>query len=300
MRGIKGKRLVNLPLSGLVLGLATLVRPFALTFVLVYLLVIFFSRLEPGRRVVGAAALLYIFMAVVVPWQGRNYRVFGRFALSNLAGTNLCRCNVALTKAYSEGISLEAARVELEGNRLAGITDPFEISDIYMGIASGYIRENPAVFAKYHVTGCMQTYATTARSCLLRILGIRAAPCDVMLLRDGPTVWAAARLRAAEREYFIGPVLFLGQLIIYAAAILGLYLMMRGRQRLYAILFILTIAFFTMVPGVFSLCRFRIPAIPLYMIAAAGGLSHALDTVRRKYGERTGRPEAALNRTSSH
>lgn len=193
------------------------------------------SRIRIRTRAVGTTAFFFAFFVVILPWQARNNHIFGRYALSNLAGTNLCRCNVALTKTYAEGISLADARAELEGTALAGVTDPFERSDIYCGIALDYIRNNAGVFAEYHAKGCVQTFVTTARGGIF----------DIM-------------------------------------ALLGLYLMIRGKERIFALLFILAIAYFTFIPGVFSLCRFRIPVIPIYMIAAACGISFSYDSIRNR------------------
>lgn len=266
---------------GLALGAATLVRPLALSFVLVYLIVLAFSKVKGRTKAVGVVALFLAFFVVIIPWEARNNHVFGRYALSNLAGTNLCRCNVALTKAYAEGISLADARAELEGTALAGVTDPFERSDIYCNIARDYISNNTGVFAKYHAKGCVQTFVTTARGGLFDVMGRPVVRRDDMPLRAGFIPRTIERLENSKDEYFIAPLLATGQMIIYATALLGLYLMIRGKDRLYAVLFILAIAYFTITPGVFSLCRFRIPVIPIYLIAAARGMDHVVMRLKR-------------------
>lgn len=267
---------------GLALGAATLVRPLALSLVLVFLAVLACSRVRIRTKALGTTALFFAFFIILLPWQARNNSIFGRYALSNLAGTNLCRCNVALTKAYDEGISLTDARTALEGTALAGVTDPFERSDIYCGIAVDYIKENPVVFAKYHAKGCVQTFVTTARGGLFDIMGKPVVRRDDMPLRAGFLPRTLERLESSKNEYFVAPVLALGQVIVYSMALLGLYLMVRGKQRIYAVLFILTIAYFTLTPGVFSLCRFRIPVIPLLMITAACGISFTYDRIRER------------------
>jgi 4-amino-4-deoxy-L-arabinose transferase-like glycosyltransferase len=282
IRGLKREGTHWFIYCGLALGAATLVRPLALSLVFIFIGALIFSRLRIRTKALGTTALFFAFFVVILPWQVRNNSHFGRYALSNLAGTNLCRCNVALTKAYDEEISLADARAALEGTALAGVTDPFERSDIYCDIAVGYIKKNTVVFAKYHVKGCVQTFVTTARGGLLDITGRPAASRNDMPLSAGFLPRTLERLEHSKDEYFIAPVLATGQVIVYAMAILGLYLMLRAKQRLYAVLFILTIAYFTLTPGVFSLCRFRIPVIPLLMITAAYGISFSIDRVRSR------------------
>ncbi|MCK4549629.1 MAG: hypothetical protein KAU49_05650, partial [Candidatus Krumholzibacteria bacterium] len=80
----------------------------------------------------------------------------------------------------------------------------------------------------------------------------------------------------ARDEYFLAPVLAAGQVTVYIMAILGLVLMIRGKQNTCVLLIVMSIAYFTLIPGVFSLCRFRIPVIPLYMIAAAVGIDYTI------------------------
>ena len=282
IRGLKRGGMRWFLYCGLALGAATMVRPLALSFVLVYLGVLAFSKVRGRSKAVGATALFFAFFVVIIPWQARNNNVFGRYALSNLAGTNLCRCNVALTKAYAEGISLADARAELEGTAFAGVTDPFERSDIYCGIALDYIRSNAGVFAKYHAKGCVQTFVTTAKGGIFDIMGRPVVRRDDMPLRAGFIPRTLERLGKSKEEYFIAPLLAAGQVIVYAMALLGLYLMIRGKDRLYAVLFILAIAYFTITPGVFSLCRFRIPVTPLYMIAAAKGMDHVVVRIKER------------------
>ena len=280
IRGLKREGTKWFAYCGLALGAATLVRPLALSFVIIYLAVLALSKTGIRMKAVGATTLFLAFFAVILPWQARNYGLFGRYALSNLAGTNLCMCNVALTRAYAEGITLADARAGLEETALAGVTDPFERSDIYCRIAIDYIRDNPVVFAKYHLKGCVQTFVTTARGGLFDIMGRPVVDHDDMPLRAGFIPRILERLENSKDEYFIAPVLAAGQAIVYAMALLGLYLMLCGKDRIYAVLFILAIAYFTFTPGVFSLCRFRIPVIPLLVITAACGISFSYDRIR--------------------
>ncbi len=281
IRGLKrgGARLFLL--IGLTLGAAALVRPIALSFVIVYLAVLALSRIRARTMITGSTVLLLAFLAVLAPWQARNYQIFGRYALSNLAGINFCRCNVALTKAYAEGITLADARAELEGTSFVGVTDPFERSDIYSNIALDYIRDNSAVFAKYHAKGCVQTFVTTARGGILDIMGRPVVRRDNTPLRDGFMPRIVERLKNAREELFLAPVLAAGQVIVYLTAILGLVLMIRGKQTTLALLLTLAIAYFTLIPGIFSLSRFRIPVIPLYLVLSARGIDQIITRWKR-------------------
>jgi 4-amino-4-deoxy-L-arabinose transferase-like glycosyltransferase len=82
IRYLKRLSLAELALSGLVLGVATLTRPFALLLVPILLGVLGVAWLR-GRRLVVVPALAFTaaFLACIVPWTVRNHHVHGRFVL---------------------------------------------------------------------------------------------------------------------------------------------------------------------------------------------------------------------------
>jgi 4-amino-4-deoxy-L-arabinose transferase-like glycosyltransferase len=79
LRGGSGWMLV---LAGLVLGYATLTRPFTLLMLLITLAIAGWARWR-GRRVPAwpLPAFAVVFLAVLAPWTYRNYLVFDRFVL---------------------------------------------------------------------------------------------------------------------------------------------------------------------------------------------------------------------------
>ena len=85
--------------AGVLLGLATLVRPVGETLLPVALL---FVSMRPGRwrhRLLAIVALLVGFSIVVLPWMLRNQLTYGRFTVGGTPGQSL----VARTLNYSHG-----------------------------------------------------------------------------------------------------------------------------------------------------------------------------------------------------
>jgi 4-amino-4-deoxy-L-arabinose transferase-like glycosyltransferase len=85
-------------LSGLILGLATLVRPVTLLFP-----IWLGACLWPLRRSVGlwrpALILMSVFVLVLAPWTLRNQRLFGTFVpVSTLSGLNLYQAHVGIAE----------------------------------------------------------------------------------------------------------------------------------------------------------------------------------------------------------
>lgn len=81
VRFLKGAPLWNLALAGAVMGLATLTRPFALVLLPMFAALVLISRRPLATRLANVAVWTMCFIAVIVPWTVRNYRVHGEFVL---------------------------------------------------------------------------------------------------------------------------------------------------------------------------------------------------------------------------
>ena len=122
-------------LAGLLIGLATLVKPAGQALLPAALLfaALLFAALRPGsvrQRLLTAAALAAAFGLVVIPWMARNWSVHGRFAVGGALGESL----LASTVDYSRGT------FRFDGPDLPPEPDPTRRAArqiIQAGIASG-------------------------------------------------------------------------------------------------------------------------------------------------------------------
>ncbi len=283
IKALKTNRLLLYCTAGLLLGVSALIRPVTLFFPVVFVVVILFQKRRLRSRLSSAVVVLLVFMAVLSPWQLRNLRVFGNYALTNIGGINLCRDCVATVKADEEDSSLDKARRDLEGHAFEGIDHPFEREELYRDIAVSYILDHKGLWLKAWFKGSVRMFMATPTGNIFETLHLEPANNR----ENGLSTYSiAARIKArfqqAHEEYFLVPVLGVKLIIEYLLFCIGLFFMLRNRQYLFASLFVLTILYFTGLQGVYANARFKIPIIPLYLIISARGLDGLLSIWKEK------------------
>ncbi|MCK4546915.1 MAG: glycosyltransferase family 39 protein [Candidatus Eisenbacteria sp.] len=286
VKALKVLRPWTFALAGLLIGVATLVKPATLLLpVLMGAVAVWQGRGgRPRRAVIGAVVLLAAFAVTISPWQFRNYRLYGHYALSSIQSTNMCYWSVAMTKAHTEGTSREEALEELVGTSVEGITNPFDQGPILNRIAFEYIRTHVADYIYCHMKGTMNVFLGTAKGGVLKTFrpGWEGWSEDVPLAE---TTWArtARLLRSAREEYFLGPLLATKQLIEYAFVIVGCVVVFHSREkRLYVVFLILATLYFAGVSGVIGHARYKVPTIPLYLAVSARGFFEIFEVRKRR------------------
>ena len=80
-------------------------------------------------------------------------------------------------------------------------------------------------------------------------------------------------LKDVQKEYFLTPAL-LGKLIFeYAAVVAGFLILVRRKQKLLALFFVLSVAYFVFVTAFMGRApRYKIPVLPIYAIVGDGGV----------------------------
>ena len=292
IRALKTLGVWRFALAGLILCVATLIRPAAQLFPVV-MAAVTLCRVREGRTkhaVLCAVALLAVFAVTISSWQLRNHRLYGYYALSSIEGSNLCTWNVAMTEANARGTTREEALKELVGDSLDGITHPFEQGKVLNKIALEYIRTHPAEYAYCHMKGAANVFLGTAKGGVLRTFlpGWKGWEEDVPLAES--TVARVTRLlRTAQSEYYLGPILATKQLIEYAFVVAACVVVFYSRERRLTVVFlVLGTLYFAGISGVIGHARYRVPAIPLYLTIAAKGMVEGFEfwKARRKKGGR--------------
>ena len=148
VRYVKGASRWTLALSAVVLGLATLTRPFALILLPLSGVLLLVMRRPWPDRVTNVAMWIACFLVVMAPWTARNYRVHGQFVLvstnggSTFYGGNNDRV-VTERRYYGYWLST----VELPHRDLID-AQPNEVAhdDMEWKLGMDWVRENPAKF----------------------------------------------------------------------------------------------------------------------------------------------------------
>lgn len=167
--------------AGIMIGLATMVRPTAQFFPIVALgLIVALSPIKPGKKTFACALFLLGFVAMIVPWSARNATQFGYFRISSAAGLNLLHQHAAQTVALREGRPLKEVRKELTLEaRSRGATQnnmTFENLGIFSGLAMEKIRDNWLYYPAVHTRGILNTFSSLGTSAMSRYFDLAERP----------------------------------------------------------------------------------------------------------------------------
>ncbi len=291
-------------LVGILLGIATMLRPIAEFLILVFpAMYLIRERMrgvnEDESRVKAIGACVLAFILVVVPWMIRNEKIFGAFEISPLGGHNLLTNNVrgflawraladtpdpmpAILVMRHVNDPVFAAVSEKMNRDLAGITPPGKDPANYEGpLAMSYIVHDPIRYAYFHAVNTAPFFLSSSIASYGQIVRqLRDnegffAPVSLSLLdawgrirhpeSAGSFISAARALLPIASEMFWW---FVVTLLALAAVVL--------RRREFAIvLCAVLVVYFAALTGPMSNSRYRIPAEPYLLILAIAG-THAL------------------------
>jgi len=276
VRYIKQGRLPILLLAALTLAGATYVRPISYYLPIGLAPIVFYASAQMHRRskaMIHALAFVLFFLALVAPWQMRNYRVSGYSQFSAIGDQNLYFYRAASVTAKQTNRSLSDVQKELGFNSWAQYahnhpeqaTWPYGQKYAFMRLeALRLIRQNLLIYAPIHLRGMVRVIANPGGivySILFKKIPMPTGPVDTL-----PT------LKILRINY---PFSFYTS--IGLALLLLCYLTMAGtgvalawsRERTATLLFATVGVYFLLVSsGAESAGRFRHPIMPIICVFA--------------------------------
>ncbi|MBN1119703.1 MAG: glycosyltransferase family 39 protein [Anaerolineae bacterium] len=258
--------------AGLVLGIATLVRPIGLPMIALWAILPLAKR--PIRRALPhILALLIAFALPVGAWMGRNATLSGRFSLASVSDSNLLYYNVASSEAHRLGIPLDEARAMLydQVEALPPTGDDWP-SSAEGTVARRVIVEHPAAFVWYNGVDALNGLRP-GFSRLLMLVGTADDSADVIeIFREGSfrAVWRAV-IGQGGLLLIVEVLMVLAIAILIVGSVVGFVVMLTRRRWFEVVLLGLIPALLLYLPGLASNARFRAPVEPLLAILAAGG-----------------------------
>lgn len=297
-------RMLNYGLTGLLLGLTTLVKPISLYLPFFMLLFLFYIyRRQLKHAAVYSLLFILIFTGTVLPWFCRNYNVYGYFSFSVSGSYNLLTLNVASMEAISQKKRLDRMKIKLleETDRriLAQGKDPeklnpFEKAEYWQEVGLEYIKKKPFQFFKTYVKGVFSIFTTLGSSTFRDMLHVRTAAAGTGDTGDKNRATRFQILKSLLSKeklptLIIALVLGLYLLLLYASTVIGwiTYARSRGKYNKAVLLFFIFMAlYFTLVTGAAGLvaARFKIPVLPFLFPFGAVGIDTLLNKLRRKKG----------------
>lgn len=264
--------------AGLLLALATLVRPIA--FFLVIPLVVWLAAIRRRRDGDGAAA--WVIIAAVLPWfflvggwQVRNYAAVGRPVLSTIGELNRFDYRAAGVVALREGIPIAEARLKLREDAPTGVS-PAEF-DRWMGEeGTRILLENKFTAIGMEIMGGIKLLFGPPQSALVEHLVKTFGNFGSLdwMARTATSAETWGWLTAHPRELFLTLYAELHAIALYILLLIVLYLICkRPGLRMPAIDALIwgTIVYFIIISaGPEANPRFRVPIVPAMAILSAG------------------------------
>lgn len=265
---------------GLLLAFATLVRPIAQFFPLLF---IAFYIFRFRRKAFFAAAILFVsFSIVVFPWMYRNKRAYDLWFLSDVGVHNFYGYHVPMYLSYARGISERDARYiiderlfEIKPNanpRFVTMRD----SPAMARVAKEFILEAPISFSIFYAFKTLPFFVSEGVTDILRDLHLSQMDpgnaSDLVVRGDINGVVSLFRRGDRITLIFLAGV-FLWS-IINLFCIFGLFrgVVLKGRTRVAVLVFCALILFFAVLSGPVSNARIRYPATPFFFLLAFFGL----------------------------
>jgi 4-amino-4-deoxy-L-arabinose transferase-like glycosyltransferase len=243
-------------LLGLVLAVATLVRPITYYLpVLVLLLLVarYARRVAWGEIAKVAVAFLLPIVVLVGGWQLRNHERVDSWRVSGIEGKNLYQYRAAGVVAANSGMTLLEAKDKLVADfGPRGTESEGSYYDRMHRAGVRILRDHPVQALEDSLQG-LRSELFAVRSKFFEYLGVQPVP-------DAVVYGALA-----------------GLLVFYAACLYGIALVIRERRNLYAHAFVLGIAVYVLLvsagPEAFGGRgeRFRAPIVPILVLYAAYG-----------------------------
>jgi 4-amino-4-deoxy-L-arabinose transferase-like glycosyltransferase len=263
---------------GLLVALATMVRP-TMWFYPAVLLVLLALRFRgvPRRALVARLLVFVLPVAVVVGgWQVRNHSTVGSWQLSGATGLLMYCSNAAQIEARTSGTTMDATQRRLgcpaSGEDPGGvcrsdagwtcrIPDPDATGqgfDDWNHKGLEIMADHPMQTARIMVEGVVRQIAGPGTDTVRRYFDVPASS----PLALGLFVWNAT---------------------LWAFAAVGVVAGLRSRHRAYWAFVVVTIGYVVIVStGDAAGARYRVPVIPLLALLAALGIQHGVRTLRSR------------------
>ena len=259
-------------LMGVLLGLGSIVRSVLQFFVLIPLLIILLQIRSVRNKVIVAGALIVGLVAVIAPFQLRNLNEYGHYSLSTISG-NVLFGSIARARARADNTEYFEARDALGWQQWVDYENPFERSAAAKNAGISYVLGSPSSFLILYVQGMVSFLIGTEKSSYLYVIFNRERPVlGTPLNYETFSDRIVRNIKSIQKEYFLTPVLGIKILVEYLIVGAGLVLLVRTKQKLLVLFFVLAVLYFIVATGHLGRApRYKIPVIPLYAVIGGGG-----------------------------
>ncbi|KKP24437.1 MAG: dolichyl-phosphate-mannose-protein mannosyltransferase family protein [candidate division TM6 bacterium GW2011_GWF2_28_16] len=259
----------NIYISGIILGLASLVRPVGHFLLVISIFLILINNLKFLKKIKYIFLLVLAWAFVVSPWLYRNYLLTNKITLHAMSGYHFLTYFASQVEAENSGISYSEAKNKLLGERLI-LPGTESLKDIQANkIAIKYLTKNYFVTLKYATINMLKTIFSL-NSAYLLFIETKALP---EYANNTSIILKIKRFLFPENTSFIFKIIIYLEIILLIVMLSGflfsllsvIYNRDFGNIIFKILLFILLFIFLTLGSGV---ARLRLP-IEVFLIIFA-------------------------------
>ncbi len=301
-------KILNLGFSALFLGLSALVKPavlFVPFIVAVFLLINNRSNLFKGVKYSLVYAAVYII--TISPWLVRNEIIYHTPLLSNSGEYNLLVLNIVPVEMETrnnsnnyevddnlraEADSLMKAEGKLPFMKKVpqdywdslALQHDYNKTEYWQKVAVKYIKREPVLFTKHYFLGIINTFFNIGTTVFARNLHITEKPTAVDIKSETNFIDLVKDffLKKELGSVVIGVIILFYMLCIYSCFLIGFLRLKTLPNKSFLIMCFVVAAYFILIAGAGGLARFKMPAIPFYIIFCSFGINYIWEYLIRR------------------
>lgn len=284
--------------AGLVLGFATLIKPVSLYLPVAVALYSVAENVPQNdwkkilsRSALTVATFTLAFVAVLLPWLLRNYRVAGVAGISSVSAFNLFHYTVPEFLSFKEGITPDQGREKLQKEISFSPSEIGELrrSSEIQRVALSYISDDPVRFVYFYTVKSAPFFLSSSLDNLFVTYNdVRGEQVFSPSTANLTNFLLTGDVKSILRELKAHPSVAAeqaGLAFLFAFAFIGLIFHWRKPG---AWLLFLSVGYFAAVTGVVAYARLRIPAEPFLFLLASAGFSASMGLLwPRKQGKKS-------------
>lgn len=278
IKGIKENKLKYFIFVGAIYGYSALIRPISQYYIagiLLFTLLWYFKDWKSGLKFAAIIGVAYFL--TIAPWGMRNYIKYDHFALSNIKGYNFLFWNASYyeSKRLQQPIDTINAQFKVELQKMGWRADanPFVKEKYDAALAGKIIKAHFADYLKMHLIGTVKIHLSVGTQSLTEVLHIPAKKFSEEEKYNNGPIALVKKFFKEKTIYEILLGLFVGVFLVfvYLFAIIGIWRMIKEKSILMLLFLLGSAGYFTLISGIISYARYRLPSMPFYILLASFG-----------------------------
>ena len=266
-------------MAGLLLGLATMVRPAAMYLPLLFGVVMWLGAPRRPRAALHVGVMAVAFIAVLSPWLLRNYIHFGALHVSGQTSRMLANYHVPMVwesvkeLPFEKGQETMKSRVAdaaaAESARRDRPLDTVEVYRLQQSMALEELARHPFDYAEQWFYGVLKSSMGSNLTEIYRVTGIRADRVHNFDIVEPSFFRKVVQYLIHQDPFVLVEVIFRGLLALFV--LVGAWAILRCNQPFLWIMLLANL-YFVFIPGPMGNSRFRFPVEGFWFIQAWLGL----------------------------